>query len=158
MKPDLSIPEGEEEGVALILAVLLLLLLSALGIAAIHHSGEEFAVSGSSRRSSFTFYAADSGIQLTIARVSLFPPQLNPFTANFADGTIVQTGRRTAPAPEPIEKTNIGAPPQGFSIKTNSGYVSETYRATVTAFGPNNAGSTELEAKYFKMQSIGSYQ
>jgi hypothetical protein len=146
-----------EQGVAMILAILLLLLLSGIGVAVLDHSGEESAVTGRTRRSSFTFYAADSGIQLSIARVSLFPPQLNPFTATFADGTTVQTGARSSMAPQPIEKTNVGAPPDGYSIKLDSGYVTETYRATISAFGPGNS-SAELEAKYAKMQSAGSYR
>ena len=146
-----------ESGIAMILAILLLLLLSGIGIAVVDHSGEESAVAGRSRRSSFTFYAADSGIQLSIARVSQFPPQLNAFTATFADGTTMQTGDRSSGAPQPIERTNVGAPPDGFSIKYGSGYVTETYRATVSAFGPDGS-SAELEAKYSKMQSAGSYR
>jgi hypothetical protein len=39
----------------------------------------------------------------------------------------------------------------------DSGYITETYRAVVSAFGPGNA-SAELEAKYAKMQSAGSYR
>ena len=146
-----------EHGVAMILAILLLLLLSGIGVAVIDHSGDESAVTGSTRRSSFTFYAADSGIQLSIARVSQFPPQLNPFSATFADGTTMQSGGRSSPAPEPIERTNIGAPPDGYSIVSGSGYVTETYRATISAFGPGGS-SAELESKYSKMQSAGSYR
>jgi Tfp pilus assembly protein PilX len=146
-----------DPGVAMILAILLLLLLSGIGVAVVDHSGEESAVTGSTRRSSFTFYAADSGIQLSIARVSQFPPQLNAFSATFADGTTMQSGGRASPAPEPIQRTNIGAPPDGYSIVAGSGYVTETYRATVTAFRQGGA-STELEAKYSKMQSAGSYR
>ena len=79
------------------------------------------------------------------------------FSATFADGTTMQSGGRSSPAPEPIERTNIGAPPDGYSIVFGSGYVTETYRATISAFGPGGS-SAELESKYSKMQSAGSYR
>ena len=46
---------------ALLIAVILLLLMSALGLAALQHSGDESAGSGRSRRKDSTLYAAEAG-------------------------------------------------------------------------------------------------
>lgn len=51
----------DESGVALLIAVILLLLMSALGLAALQHSGDESAGSGRSRRKDATVYAAEAG-------------------------------------------------------------------------------------------------
>lgn len=51
----------DERGMALLIAVILLLLMSALGLAALQHSGDESAGSGRSRRKDSTLYAAEAG-------------------------------------------------------------------------------------------------
>jgi hypothetical protein len=51
----------DESGMALLIAVILLLLMSALGLAALQHSGDESADGGRSRRKDSTLYAAEAG-------------------------------------------------------------------------------------------------
>lgn len=51
----------DESGMALLIAVILLLLMSALGLAALQHSGDESSGSGRSRRKDATLYAAEAG-------------------------------------------------------------------------------------------------
>jgi len=59
----------DERGMALLIAVIVLLLMSALGLAALQHAGDEASGSGSSRRKDATLYAAESG--LTMLQVKL---------------------------------------------------------------------------------------
>jgi hypothetical protein len=57
-----TIPGGtlrNEEGVALIMAILLVLLGTAIAFAAILHAGGDFSLTGSSRRAVRMLYAAD---------------------------------------------------------------------------------------------------
>jgi len=51
----------DESGMALLISVIVLLLMSALALAALQHAGDEAVGSGSSRRKDATLYAAESG-------------------------------------------------------------------------------------------------
>ena len=59
----------DESGMALLIAVILLLLMSALGLAALQHSGDESAGSGRSRRKDATLYAAEAGQAMAQGRM-----------------------------------------------------------------------------------------
>ena len=59
----------DERGMALLIAVVLLLLMSALGVAALQHSGDESAGGGRSRRKDSTLYAAEAGQQMVQSRL-----------------------------------------------------------------------------------------
>ena len=58
----------DERGMALLIAVILLLLMSALGVAALQHAGDEASGSGRSRRKDATLYAAEAGQAMAQAR------------------------------------------------------------------------------------------
>jgi Tfp pilus assembly protein PilX len=51
----------DESGMALLISVIVLLLMSALALSALQHAGDEAVGSGSSRRKDATLYAAESG-------------------------------------------------------------------------------------------------
>src|SRR5215468_7643072 len=59
----------DERGMALLIAVVLLLLMSALGIAALQHSGDESQGGGRARRKDSTLYAAEAGQALAQSRL-----------------------------------------------------------------------------------------
>lgn len=145
-----------EQGIAMILAIMILLLVSLLGIAAVEHAGEESSVTGRTRDATRTFYAADAGTQLIIANLSQEPPVLSSFTVNFADTTTVRSGARSHPSPQPIEKTGVGEPPEGYALNIGAGFSTEVFLGTVTAFSPGGS-SVEIESKYWKMRPSGSY-
>ncbi len=143
----------QEAGVAMILTILLLLLISGIGIAAIEHAGDESVMAGSSRRWTRTFFAADAGIQMALSRISQDPPDLTQFNFTLENGrTLVQSG--TAAGAAPIESVGVGAPPDGYSINLGTGFQSRLYRAEVVALGPALAQVT-LEAKFGKLDSGG---
>lgn len=55
---------------ALLIAVIVLLLMSALGLAALQHAGDEASGSGRSRRKDATLYAAESGLKMIAVKMA----------------------------------------------------------------------------------------
>ena len=65
----------EERGVALIIALLMLLVLTLIGISSISTTTFETSISGNERVRTDAFYAAEAGIQVAISRI---PDNTNP--------------------------------------------------------------------------------
>jgi Tfp pilus assembly protein PilX len=59
----------DERGMALLIAVVLLLLMSALGITALQHAQTEASASGRSRRKDSTLYAGEAGLSMVQQRL-----------------------------------------------------------------------------------------
>lgn len=148
--------DRREDGIALVTAVLLLLLVAATAISAIDFSGQELQAGGRARASMRTLYAADAGIQYALQRVQ--PPEdLTSFTLNLNSELTVESRTRTQGTPQPISEAGVGEPPDGYSINVGSGFVSEVYDINVTATGANGATS-ELEAKLSSLKpNSGSF-
>ncbi len=143
----------QEAGVAMILTILLLLLISGIGIAAIEHAGDESVMAGSSRRWTRTFFAADAGIQMAISQISQDPPNLTQFNFTIGNNTAVFSGTM-AGGIAPLESVGVGAPPDGYSLNLGSGFQSRLYKANATARNGTTA-AVELEAKFAKLDSGG---
>jgi hypothetical protein len=149
--------EREEEGVALLIAVLLLLLLSGIGIAAIDHSGADAAFAGSSTRTARILYMAEAGLHTAARQLSSAPANLSAFTISFDGGVItVRSGPRSAGSAQPIEQAGTGPPPEGYGVGVGSGFHSQLYRVNVTA-AAQEGSSTELEAAFGHFESGASY-
>jgi hypothetical protein len=149
--------QREEEGVALLIAVLLLLLLSGIGIAAIDHSGADVALAGSSSRTARILYMAEAGLHTAASQLSSAPANLSPFTLSFDGGVVtVRSGPRSASAAQPIEQAGTGPPPEGYGVGVGGGFRSQLYRVNVTA-GGQEGSSTELEATFGHFESGASY-
>ena len=145
-----------EAGFALVTAMVVLMLVSAVVVNVIDYSGTERESSARSRASQKVLYAADSGIQLSLQRIQL-PRDLSAFNYSMADGTQVQSRRRSDGSPQPIASAGLGAPPDGYSINVGGGYVNELFLVNVTATSAN-AGLSELEAKLGSLQpNSGAY-
>ena len=145
-----------EHGFALVTAIVVLLMVSAVVSNLIAYSGEEASSSARSRASLENLYAADSGIQLSVERLQL-PRDLTAFNYTLANGTLVESRSRNDAAPEPISAAGIGPPPDGYSINVGGGFLNELFLLNVTASAANNA-VTELEAKLGSLQpNSGAY-
>jgi hypothetical protein len=77
----------DQSGAALVIALLMMIMLTLIGLASIFTSTFEMRLSGNKRGSTDAFYAADSGIQVVMARIDNFNletnyvgDQYNPFT------------------------------------------------------------------------------
>jgi hypothetical protein len=156
LNPNQIVRCTEERGIAMLLAVLLLMLVSLLGVVAIEHAGAENSVTGRTRDSARTFYAADAGTQLIVTNLGQEPAVQSPFTVSFAGGTSVRSGGRSDPGPQPIAKTGVGEPPEGYALNVGAGFTTEVFLGTVTASSPGGS-SVELESKYWKMRANPSY-
>lgn len=145
-----------EAGFALVTAMVVLLLVSAVVTNLIQYSGEEASSSARSRATTENLYAADSGIQLSLQRVQL-PRDLTAFNYNMTNGTLVESRSRSDGAPQPIAQVGVGPPPDGYSINLGGGFLNELFLLNVTASAANN-GVTELEAKLGSLQpNSGAY-
>jgi Tfp pilus assembly protein PilX len=154
----------DERGIALFAAVMILLLISAIGLSMIDHSGEEAEVSGRSRLTATTFHAADGGVQILANRVTQNPPRTDPFDITLTDGNAmtpdvrVRSGTRTDTSAQPVAMVGTGPPPEGFAINIGSSYGVTLYRGNVTAIEPGS-GTVELEGKFSKLEAgIGGYR
>lgn len=145
-----------QAGFALVTAVVVLMLVSAVVVNLIGYSGTERASSARARASHKNLYAADSGVQLSMQRIQL-PRDLTAFSFSLSDGTQVQSRRRSDASPQAIATAGLGAPPDGYSINIGGGYVNELFQVNVTASAANS-GISELEAKLGSLQpNSGAY-
>jgi hypothetical protein len=144
---------AREEGVALVMAVLLLLLGTGISVAAIFHAGGDFSLTGSSRRATRMLYAADGGIQVAINQIAQPTPDLNPFNLTLEGGDVtIRSGTRDDTVAQPLLATGSGPPPDGFSINIGSGFRTRLYRANVSSFYRSGA-TAEVEGKFGRMES-----
>ncbi len=151
-------PSGRKgrAGFALVTAMVVLILVSAVVMNLIDYSGEEANSSARSRATVENLYAADSGVQLSLQRLQL-PRDLTAFSYTLANGTLVESRSRSDAGPMPIADAGIGPPPDGYSINVGSGFLNELFLLNVTASAANN-GVTELEAKLGSLQpNSGAY-
>jgi len=144
MRDDRRRPQ-REEGIALITVVLILALVSTLAVSAMDQTGEELQAGGRSRATTKALFAADSGIQVAMDRVRA-PADLTPIDFAMADGTSVQSRKRTDAAAQPLARAGFGKPPEGYSLNLGSGFVNEVFGINVTADAPGNS-LVEIEAK-----------
>jgi Tfp pilus assembly protein PilX len=139
---------------ALLISVIVLLLMSALGLAALQHASDEASGSGTSRRKDATLYAAESG--LTMLQVRLLnnywaSATMNPVT--LSEETLVEDGHGNpirvhsgAPVngtiPDPAGA--VGASSTGSSEHAN-GYMLNTGNQGAQSFKPVRADVTALD-------------
>lgn len=151
----------DESGMALLIAVVLLLLMSALGLTALQHAQDEASSSGRARRKDATLYAAEAGLSIVQSRLldNWGVAQPAPFAVDeptlvqdaFGNPIAVRSGRPEYAAPQPIATTGGGsaAPPDGFMVNLgNQGAQSFTpVRADIVATDSGN-GMVHLQAQY----------
>ena len=125
----------QEQGMALLVTMLVMFLVTGISMVSIMNSGEEAAGSGRSRVAVRAFHAADAGIQFAVNRIAQNPPNLDSFSITLPGNRQVQSRARSDTAPVPITQAGIAAPPAGYSITVGSGWVYELFRVDVTAEG-----------------------
>lgn len=89
--------ERSEAGMALLITVVILLMVSAIGISALNRASDETAIAGSSRRKLTTLQAAEAGLSMVsdeFAVSSVVPQPVNN-TSMIVDVTGLKTGVRT---------------------------------------------------------------
>ena len=144
-----------ERGVALLISVFVLMLVGAIGVAALNNSENEAMAGGRTRGASRALYAADAGIQLALARLSESPPNLAPIDIDYGRGGFVQSRTRSQTAAQPLGFAGSGAgadgssaPPEGYALPSGSGgaFSTDVYQINITASADGTAVA-EVEAR-----------
>jgi hypothetical protein len=159
----------DERGMALLIAVVLLLLMSALGITALQHAQTEASASGRSRRKDATLYAGEAGLSMVQQRLlsNWGGATMAPFTIDEAsmvtDGfgypIAVRTGRpEDGDTAQPIGGSGTGRAEaaDGFMLNLgNQGAQSfSAIRADVVATDSGD-GMVHLQAQYRLHEGAG---
>ena len=164
---------GDEDGIALIIAVVVLLLLSAIGLAALQGAQSELTAGGYSRLKTRTLYAADSGIGLVRNQLNIVTgasltgtpyPDRNPIYQGTlmvgANGlfTEIRTGTADNATPQAIARLGT-VRRDGDQVNVNSAnsFSYGIYRADVAAVDPGG-GSVELQAQFMVNEGSDSYR
>jgi Tfp pilus assembly protein PilX len=124
----------DQSGAALVIALLMMIMLTLIGMGAIFTSTFEVQISGNKRGSTDAFYAAESGLQVALANISNFNP------SNYVDN-------RYDPFTDPSNPNPTHAT------------VSIEYLANQNG-APRGLGvsATNFEFMYFNIQSVGQDQ
>ena len=72
MSRKICFPLGDQSGVALVIALIMIVVLTLIGLASTYTSIFEIKLSGNKRGTTDAFYAADSGLQVVVANVENF--------------------------------------------------------------------------------------
>jgi len=140
---------GEKNGVALIIALLMLLVLTLIGISSISTTTFEISISGNERVRTDAFYAAEAGIQVAINRL---PDNTNPIpkTKIKEDSYYWSGGIRDEGDPKPLK--SLGLHPKAgfdsswafkrFQVNTTGESFGATKEIEVqVSYGPFHAGT-----------------
>jgi hypothetical protein len=148
----------DERGIALVVTILLLLLVSGIGIMALNRAGDEKLVAGASRRQLMNLSAAEAGLRMVQEQLKLGsvavgaePPPITIGSTPVAtdksnQSTRVFTGTMSATGPVITPIQRIGkCELEGHDQNSPVGCV--LYRVDVTATDPAG-GSTHVQAQY----------
>jgi hypothetical protein len=144
-----------EAGSVLIIALLLMVLLSLLGITLLTVAATEHSVAYNGLWSEGALYAADAGVSRGLNQLSANAQAATQAIANTGIGLVYsyRSGRRTDNAPQPL--SYVGTRDEaGYSIAVGtpynqSGYTFYIYQINATGTGPRNARrEIEVRAEY----------
>jgi hypothetical protein len=134
----------DESGLALLVTILVMVLVSGVALAAMSNSREEMMAGGRSRSVIRSLFAAEAGVQFAERR--LLPPRdLNSFSLTVG-GMTVESRERDQGSPQPISTGGIGKPPDGYSINIGAGFVNEIFEVNSTAAN-SRLPTTALEVR-----------
>ena len=143
----------EESGMSLIVALLIMLVLSVIGLSAVMNSTFEMRLSGNKRGSTNAFYTAEAGAQSVLADMANF---------SLASYTLVPN---TSGLPVDLRREDIGAQLTSPSFSAPSG-VSFNDSPEVTIYHSNNTtvpkglgfSAVHFEFNYYIIDSLGRDQ
>ncbi len=136
---------NNEKGIALVIALIMLLVLTLIGIGSIDSSVFETKISGNERIGSAAFYAAAGGADVGIDQI----PSLASYSSTIGSDVSYRSGKMTDSSQQP--QTNLG-------LITRAGYENvwsfTRYQINATGFYGNSSGAMkEVETQI----SFGPY-
>ena len=129
-----------EKGVALIIALLILLVLTLIGISAINTTTFETSISGNERVGTDAFYAAEAGIQIGLNQLPDITPI--PITAIGKDSSCWSGSPLDKSSPKSLKSLGVYPPPIGTDPS-----VWEFKRFQVDTTGSSFKATKEIEVQ-----------
>ncbi len=133
---------GDQKGVALVVALIMLLVLTFLGISSISSSVFEAKISGNERWGSTAFYASAGGVDVGISRL----PDITAYSGTIGSDESYRSGRSTDSSPQPQKSLGLMLKP-GFETAW------EFKRFQINATGESFGARKEIEVQV----SMGPY-
>jgi len=132
----------DQKGVALIIALIMLLVLTLIGISSISSTFFESKISGNEKFGSAAFYVASGGVEVGISRL----PVITAYSGNIGSDESYRSGSMTASSPQPSK--NLG-------LMYKPGYEGswEFKRFQINATGQSFGARKEIEIQV----SLGPY-
>ena len=159
----------DEGGIALLVAVMLLLMVSAIGLAALQSSQGEASSAGKARRKTMTSYAAEAGLELFeqqlgaiggvgSVNVTLPPINFNNFlTDDFGGTTAIRSGNSETVAAQPIPTIgNVMPEGEQLNVGSRSTFHFAAYRTNIVATDPGQ-GVAEIQGQYRVLLGSNTY-
>jgi len=159
MRAALNIRSHRQRGSVLVVAVLVMMVLSFIGMAIMTLSVTEHSMAYNSVWAEGTFAAAEAGLNLGINQLSanttasIQPVACNPAVFGSCNTYSYRSGGKNDAGPQPLQFMKSRTEP-GYSIAIGtgynpSGYVFNSYQINATGTGPRNAvREIEVQAEY----------
>lgn len=125
-----------EKGVVLVIALIMLVVLTFLGVASINSSVFEARISGNDRVGSAAFYAAEGGVKVGISRL----PDITAYSGSIGSDESYRGGRLTDTSPQPSKILGLMLKP-GFETTW------EFKRFQINATGESFGAKKEIEVQ-----------
>lgn len=126
----------DQKGVALVMALVMLIVLTLVGVSSISSTVFETKISGNERVGSAAFYAADGGVGVGIGRI----PDTTAYSGNITSDVSYRSGNMSPNTPQPLKTLGIISRP-GFET------VWEYRRFQVNATGESSGAKKEIEVQ-----------
>ncbi len=126
----------DEKGVALVIALIMLLVLTLIGMASVSSSVFEAKISGNDRFGTAAFYAAKGGIDRGIAQL----PTITEYSGNIGSDETYRSGTLTPSSPQPQKSL-------GLTFKPGYDPAFEFKRFQVNAVGESFGARKEIEVQ-----------
>ena len=132
----------DQKGVALIIALIMLLVLTLIGMSSISSTFFESKISGNERFGSAAFYVASGGVEVGISRL----PDITAYSGNIGSDESYRSGSMTASSPQPSKNL-------GLMYKPGYEGLWEFKRFQINATGQSFGARKEIEIQV----SLGPY-
>jgi Tfp pilus assembly protein PilX len=125
-----------EKGVVLVIALIMLVVLTFLGVASINSSVFETRISGNDRVGSAAFYATEGGVKVGISRL----PDITAYSGTIGSDESYRSGRLTDTSPQPSKTL-------GLMLKSGFETTWEFKRFQINATGESFGAKKEIEVQ-----------
>lgn len=157
----------DEAGIALLIAVILMLLISAIGLSALQSASGEASAGGRSARKLRTFFAAESAMSVVMQRLDTSTRQYPDITAideqqfvqnQYGGFTQVRTGTSDNAVPQDIRLVGHTRQKGGaLNVNAANTFTFGIYRTDVVATDANG-GRVELQAQLSVTEGSDNYK